>query len=146
MPSTAEWLPRAVPELEREAGRGAGTGHADDEDGIRCIAAQARALREERRGVRAAQALHACAGVVGAVAQLRAAQGIAVAVVRERRRVVAGILQRLAQGEVQVQAVLVRKIGARALRTHHRHVVVAEAEGLQVGQAPPHFAEAGLQR
>src|ERR1700731_963051 len=77
---------------------------------------------------------------------LRAPQSVAPSVVFERRAVVLLILEALAQGEMEVIAIFGLKITARQLRLHQPQVVGAEAEGLEIGETPPRFSEARINR
>jgi hypothetical protein len=55
------------------------------------------------------------------------------------------VLQRLAERELEVNPVVVGHIGARELPAHRLDVRRVEAEGLQVGEAPPRLAVTGCQ-
>jgi hypothetical protein len=85
-------------------------------------------------------------GLVGLVVQALAAQRIAPPVVAEGGLEGAGVLARLAQRELQVEAVLVGQVRPLQLGFHGRHVGLGEADGLQVGQAPPGLTELRRQR
>ena len=54
---------------------------------------------------------------------------------------VAGILERLAEREVEVEAVGVGQITGRQRGLHRADIVCGKLHGLQVGKAPPDFAE-----
>ena len=57
---------------------------------------------------------------------------------------VALVLQRLAEREMEMKLVLFGQIGRGERRLHRGDVRRVEADGLQVGEAPPDLAEAGL--
>ena len=65
---------------------------------------------------------------------------------RERIGVFGAILQRLAQREIEMEAMLGVEIITKELRAHRRDLVVAEAEGLEIGETPIRLAEAGIER
>ena len=79
--------------------------------------------------------------VFGVVADQFAAQRIAACVRLEGLGVLLRVLERLAQREVEVKAVIVDEVGTRKLRAHRRDVIAAETISLEVGEAPPHFPE-----
>ena len=86
-------------------------------------------------------ALDEATSVVGVVPQIRSSHGIAGRVLFERRRVVLEVLERLAEREVEVHAVLEPEVVTQELRAHRGDVVLAETEGLQVREAPVRLAE-----
>ena len=51
------------------------------------------------------------------------------------------VFERLAHGELKVEAVLQREVDARELRLHRLEICRAEANGLQVREAEPRLAE-----
>ena len=112
----------------------------DDEDRIGCRTAAARACRKEGRGEQGGLPPALIGGVVRIVAERRVVGAIALGIGGEGGLVLALVLQRLAQREVEMDALLVvgRPI---ARRPHRRNVFRRETEGLEVGEAPPHFAE-----
>jgi hypothetical protein len=124
----------------------AGARHAHDEDRVRRGRAETGTLMEEFRGIDFRGALQAGAGGVGRIRHPRQAQRVARAVMLEGGRVLVAVFQRLAQREVQVQAVLGVQVAALQLRAHPGDVGIVEAEGLEVGQAPPGIAEARFER
>ncbi len=67
-------------------------------------------------------------------------------VVAERRCEIAGVLQRLAERVVQVEAVVVAQVGARHRLAHRPSLGRLEPHRLQVGEAPVGLAEAGRER
>ena len=79
------------------------------------------------------------------VRNLGASQGIALPVVLEGFGVAAGVLQRLAQGEVKVHPVIGTEVFALELRAHVRNVGGVEAVGLEVRQAEPHLTQARIE-
>ena len=114
VPSTCEWLDR-ICSIRVEPARGRPT--------MKIGSAPARrSLRARRRTPRVNSALAAPArgrsSPPGRSRSAARAQPVARGVVLERLGVVAGVLQRLAQREVEVQAVLVGEVGARELRAH----------------------------
>ena len=126
--------------------RGTGARQADDEDRIRGVAAASRALVEEWPGIDLTHAPDTCGDVLGFVEGRRLAQRVSGQVVAERRCILARILQRLAQGEIEVVTVLIAEIRARQLALHRGHVRGIEAEGLEVGQAPVGLAVRWIHR
>ena len=67
----------------------------------------------------------------------------AVGIVGEGRGKVAPVLERLAQGVVQVQPVLVGQVPARELPAHRRFTLRRERRRLEIGEAPVGLAEPG---
>ena len=61
-------------------------------------------------------------------------------------RVILHVVPCLAEGEVDVDAVLRAESGVGQCRAHRGNVVGREAIGLEVGKAPPRLAEARLER
>ena len=100
---------------------------------------------EELRGIDFRGALQAGAGGVGRIRHPRQAQRVARTVMLEGGRVFVAVFQRLAQREVEMQPVLGVEVAALQLRAHAGDVGIVEAEGLEVGQAPPCVAEARLE-
>ncbi len=68
---------------------------------------------------------------------------VSLRVVLERVCVGLRILQRLAEREMEMIAVLLADIGPRDLPAHDVDVVGLEAERLEVGEAPPCLARLG---
>src|SRR6185436_4595028 len=102
---------------------------ADDEDRVRAFRAEALPLLEERARVDAVRALEAAGGLLGAVRNELEPEPVALGVVAEGVLVLGLVLQRLAERELEVAALLaVRPAGER--RAHGRDVVRGEAEGL----------------
>ena len=133
-----------------EQGR-TGTRQTDDEDRIGRWVAAARAFGEELARVDLLRFCDPRAGVAGAVGHGLQAQGVAGSVMRKRIGVVRAIFERFAEREIEMEAMLRGKliggkIVARELRAHRRDLVVAEAEGLEIGEAPIRLAEAGIER
>ena len=93
--------------------------------------------REERLGP-----LHLAGGLVGVIVDLAAPDRGAGGVVAERGCEIAGVLQGLAERIVQMQAVVVAKLGARHHLAHRRDLGRLEPHRLQVGEAPVGLAEA----
>ena len=123
----------------------AGAGHADDEDRIRRGDAVSGPRAEEFGRVDLRGPLQAGAGGVGRVRYPRQPQRVAAGIVREGPGVLAAVLERLAEREIQVQPVLVFEVRALQLRPHRGDVGIVETEGLEVGQAPPGIAEARVE-
>jgi hypothetical protein len=69
-------------------------------------------------------------------------QPIAVRVVLERFYVLTRVFQRLAEREAQVDAVRLRNVRPRELRTHRGDLPGREAQRLDVGERPPGLADA----
>ncbi len=89
---------------------------------------------------------HNVGGVLlGVVVDLTAPDGGAGGVVLEGLIIPLGVLQRLAQGVVQVKAVVVRQVRLRQPGGHGGAIGLVELDGLEVGQAPPGFAKARRQ-
>ena len=126
--------------------RRSGAWQADDEDRIRRSAAGTGALTEKLPAVGALAALHPRRIIVGTIRNHLAAQRVAAQVMLERLRVFVGILQRLADREFEMQAILRAEVAALQLLAHRLQLIGVEAEGLQVGQAPVRLAETGFQR
>src|SRR5580704_5872300 len=76
----------------------------------------------------------------------RAPQGVALRVVGEGFLIARGILARFAEGELEMQPVVVREVAARERRAQCNDLDLAEAEGLEVGEAPVRLAERRLER
>src|SRR6476659_6135172 len=55
----------------------------------------------------------------------------------------ARIMHRLAEGKFEMETVLGLEAGSLERSLHRRNVPVVEPDGLQVGKAPPGFAQAG---
>ena len=72
-----------------------------------------------------------------------AAERVSFRVVLERFRERLRVLERLAEREVEVIAVLFADVGPRELPAHDGDVARLEAERLEVGEAPPGLAEVG---
>src|SRR6185312_14504468 len=125
--------------------RRAGARQADDKDRIGGRGALAGGAREELGREHGAAAREVAADTLRVVDHARAPQGVAVTVMAERRLVLAAVLERLAQGEVKVKAVLGAQIAARQLRAHRADVGRREAKGLEVGETPPHLSEGWLE-
>jgi hypothetical protein len=83
--------------------------------------------------------------LAGVVAHLGPAKGRAAGVVGEGVGVAGGVLVGLAQGIVQVQAVVVGQVRTLQGAGHRRQVGRVETVGLEVGQAPPGLAQRRLQ-
>ena len=79
------------------------------------------------------------------VVHLRPAQRIAFAIVLERGLVLGLILECLAQGEVEVEAILGAQVVAPKLRAHLLELIRPEAVGFEVRKAPPHLPETPVQ-
>ncbi len=118
---------------------------ADDEDGIGRIVAPGLAFGEEIGAEQFDRAPHAGAGVVGAIGKAGAAAGIAALIELEGFGMLARVFQGLAQGELELAVLLGIEVAALQLLAHGGDVFRREAEGLQVGKAPPGFAEAWVQ-
>src|SRR3546814_9823555 len=52
-----------------------------------------------------------------------------------------GILQGLAEREMQVEAIVGADVRAFERRRHRRDVALPQLDGLQIGQAPPYFTQ-----
>src|ERR1700704_4526660 len=59
----------------------------------------------------------------------------------ETGRVILRVLERLAEGEIKMKTIRVAKILAGELRAHGLQLLGAEAEGLQIREAPVRLAE-----
>ena len=125
--------------------RGAGARQSDDEDRVRCGVAGTGPRRKELRRVQGARALHEAREAVGVVVHHRAPQCVAARIVLEGGGKDPLVLERLAEGELEVQAAVVFQVDARRLRLHRGDVLVAEAHGLQISEAEPGFAELRFQ-
>src|SRR6185436_2736936 len=119
--------------------RGAGTRQADYEDGIGRREPRRRPLREELPCEHPLRARYVARGLLGVVAHQLAAQRVAARVLIERRRVFAHVFERLAEREMEMEAVVVGEIFALDLRTHGGDVIGREAEGLEVRETPPYL-------
>src|SRR5579862_27226 len=119
--------------------------HADDEDRIAGLASRAAPRREELRRERRARAAQVIAQRLRLIFHGFAAQRVGEAVLFEGFFVETFVLQRLAEREMEVEAVLVLDVASRDLLAHRGRVVRREAEGLEVRKAPPRLAEAGLE-
>ncbi len=120
--------------------RRARTRQPEDEDGRRIIRAPAGARGEEFGGEHRLQSHSAGVRDARAIAAGDAPQSVTARVEFPRRGVVAPVLQRLAQGETQIDAVHV--LGARPgfRGSHAGDVIVSEPKGLEVGEAEPGHA------
>ena len=116
--------------------RRAGARQADDENRIGRLCAKARALREEGMIEQRPGTAHQLAQLVGFIGHLGAAPPIALRVVFNRCGIVAGVLQRFAERELEKAPILIRQIRASELRSDAVKVGGLKLEGLQVRQAP----------
>ena len=66
-------------------------------------------------------------------------------IVLERLGVFAGVFQRLAECEFEMEAVVGREVGPPQQAAHRLDLAGGEAEGLEVGQAPVGLAEARIE-
>ncbi len=119
----------------------AGARQADDEDGIGGVGAMIGAGGEKGRGKQCLVALAPRGRLLGVIRDFGKSQGRALRIVIEGRRIIAGILQRLAQGEVHMQLVLATEVGARQLRVHDLYLGGFEMHGLEIGQTPIGLAQ-----
>jgi hypothetical protein len=115
----------------------AGAGQAHDEDRVGARVAHARPLGEECRRIERLRPGDVGRHLAGVVVEPLATQRIALAVVLEGLLETSGVLEGLAEREVQVEAVLRAQVVARQRGAHRLDVRVAEADRLEVGQAPP---------
>ena len=113
----------------------------DDEDRVGGAIAPAAPRGEEVGRQDAGGGGDMIAVAVGIPAHLGAAAGVGAGVMIEGGGMVGRVLQRLAEREMQVEAVVVGQPLPRQRRAHRRDVVGSEAEGLEVGEAPPGLAE-----
>src|SRR6185312_17114390 len=67
------------------------------------------------------------------------AQAIARGVMRKGIRIGRRVLERLAQRELEMHPVVIRDIPTRERLAHGVHIFLAEAESLEISQAPPGF-------
>ena len=126
--------------------RRTGARQTDDEDRVRCGVPAVGTPGKEVAGVDLFRPRDPRAGIACTVGHGLQAQGIAGGVVHEGVGVVGAVFQGLAQREIKMETMFVGEVVTRQLRAHRRDLVVAEAEGLEVGQAPVRFAETGIQR
>jgi hypothetical protein len=78
---------------------------------------------------------------LGPIVDHRPPQVIAFGIMREGVGVIAGIFEGLAEREMEVEPIFLAEIGGFERATHGGDVVRVEGDGLQVGQAPPGFAQ-----
>ena len=121
--------------------RGSGPRKSDDEYRVRSRAAPARAGGKEISREQLLQAADEVGIIVGTVRVRPATQCIPRGIVRKGFLVGSGILQRLAEREFEMHAIVVCQILASERRAHGARLLVGEAKGLQVGKAPVGFAE-----
>src|SRR5439155_2707228 len=115
--------------------RRSGAWQADDKNWIRSLAAPFGTLGKENWGVDRLGALQLCGDSVRIVADGGAMQLVTAGIVLERGFELPFVLQRLAQGELEMNAVGASRRAARELLLHRRPVGGGEAEGLEVGEA-----------
>ena len=121
--------------------RRAGSRQADDEDRVRCRAAEAAARREEIRAQYAPRVRQARRVVVGVVADVLAAQPVTFGVMRERVLVLSRVLERLGEREMEMEAVVRRKLRALERAAHRGHFGGREAKRLEISETPVALAE-----
>ena len=80
------------------------------------------------------------------MAERRALQRIAAQVMLERSRKLAGVLESLAESELEMYALGAAGRAALELYAHHREIRAREAKRLEVGEAPVGQPRAGLYR
>src|ERR1043166_5549341 len=119
---------------------------AHDEDGIGGLCAVAFALGEEFAGEHRLAARHQRGGRGRVMREAGAPQRVALGIVLEGLGMAALVLQRLAQREIEPDAILLAEISAPDLRAHALGIARSETEGLEIGEAAPGFAEIGLER
>src|SRR5258708_7280944 len=116
--------------------RGPGTREAHDEDGIRFARADAFAPGEQL----ACAGVHLHAGIAlndfRPIAYLGMFELIAALVVAVGFLIVAAILEGKTQGEAKMVAIGRRYPRPRLLMEHARELIVGEAVGLEIGEAP----------
>ena len=111
--------------------------HAQDEHRIGSIAALPGARGKERRRGHGDGAIHELCGLIGTISELGAAQRVARRIVRKGRLHRSAIFERLAQREVEVEAVLLGHSVTLQRGLHRGDIGIAELDGFEVGQAPP---------
>src|SRR5918994_7664917 len=79
--------------------------------------------------------------VLRIVIQLGMAEAIALRIMDEARLGVLAILERLAEREMEMEAVVVAEPFRVQGRPHGVDIGILEADRLEIGQAPPDFAE-----
>src|SRR6185369_3686891 len=114
---------------------------ANDENRIGGTRTLPRARREELRREQRLHAPHLLGIPIRVVTDTLASQAVAFFVVLERLRELPGILERLAEREMKVKAILGRELAARQLRLHRLDIGRLELERLQICQAPIRLAE-----
>src|SRR5256885_14122230 len=117
--------------------RGARARQPDNESRLGGLTAEACARGEELTRVQRLRTLYEPGSAVGIVNHRGAPQRVAAGVMREGCSGVSGILERLAERELELQAIVVPEVLPRQLRLHGRDIAGAEAEGLQVREAEP---------
>ena len=121
--------------------RGTGPRQAHNEDGVRRWAPKPRALREEFPRKQRLRTLHQGIDLIGIVVDAGAAAPVTLGVVFEAARIVLSVLERLAQGKIKMEPILIAEIGALQPRAHRLQFFGAESKGLEIGQAPVRFTE-----
>ena len=84
-------------------------------------------------------------GLLGIVGNTRPTQRVALCVVLEGLGIDRSILQGLADGEMKVEAILIREIAALELRPHDIELRRRKPERLHVGEAPVRLSQTRLQ-
>src|SRR5437764_11083380 len=112
----------------------------DDEDRVRPLAAEAPPGCEEFTGANLLLQARIALDQFGLVAALALLECIAALVVAEGLGVLAAILECLAEREAEVIAVHETRRRGRLLTAHARELLVREAGGLEVGEAPVRVA------
>ena len=107
-----------------------GARHSHDEDRICSSAPGAAALAEKFRGIGIARTLQTQARVLRAVRDHFQSQRITGGVVRERWRVLGAVFERLAQRELDTDAVFLLEIGAGECVAHRFEVRIFKPDGL----------------
>ena len=124
---------------------GARARQAHDEDRGRARRAVTLPLLEELARVDAARAQQAARGLLGPIRHELEPDPVALGVVPERALVLGLVLERLAERELEVAALLAVDLAAQR-GAHRRDLVGGEAEGLEVREAPPGLAVARVER
>ena len=125
--------------------RGAGAGQADDEDGVRRLAADAGAAREQLGRADGDLAFHAHRQLRRAVGGGALLEGVALAEVAERGLVVAARLTGVAEGEAQLDAIQFGGVQGVCGGGHLRYLGSVELIALGVRQAPVRIAVVALE-
>src|SRR5579863_6820365 len=125
--------------------RRAGARQADHEDRVRIRRAASGALSKELRREQLSCAAYVPRILVRIVGMYLPPQAVALLVATERFAVLAAVLERLAECELEMQPVIIAQIGAFERLAQGGEVGCGELERLEIGETPPRLTERCLE-